>query len=77
MCGYVAAVAWTTHFCCRWPPTRQIVELLLEVAGKVESERAKMEATSDVQQLVAEGYKVGVPSMVSVRRPDLTCAGAG
>ncbi len=43
----------------------QIVSLLLEVAGKVESERVKAEGMTDIQKLKETNFVVGMPSMVS------------
>eukprot|EP00798_Chlamydomonas_sp_ICE-L_P024709 gene24709-10347_t len=40
-----------------------IVEILLEVSNKAEQEKLKMENMTDIQELMAAGFEVGMPSM--------------
>ncbi|KAF5843856.1 hypothetical protein DUNSADRAFT_5095 [Dunaliella salina] len=43
----------------------QVIESIIELCGEVETERLRMETMTDIQVLVDNDFKVGIPSMVA------------
>ncbi|KAG1672242.1 hypothetical protein FOA52_002944 [Chlamydomonas sp. UWO 241] len=45
----------------------EIIQVLMDISAHVEAEKTKMESMSDVQELAAAGFKIGMPLMTSTK----------